>query len=436
MKALLTGLSLLILTGVYFSAFRQANRQATIHGQQDLQPRISPSTFLVESRRDFVVKAGSDFTAPCGRVEASIPELGWQQSVTQKELFDGFKSELNPAHTGIFQMSFTCDNHEIGSAQISVVIGPELAAKPVYSWRLSAGKPRYAEASFYCVPVTIGAMITRGGAKPVPASVPKDAHFVLRDLKAQAPTPIPELTIVKNTAQSDPICISFPIGADYSLVAYAKDGVASNALDVSWSKSGPALKLTAYPERLQAYATNISPALIQVYLAGDTGKITPPKPLDVLFTAPPSIRSDPSSPLVLSPQSSLAQYKATALTDNSAKIEFSEPTMALTSSVIIEFLPAWLFLAIAGGAGLLGVIAGRRGDVFGQSWTAALGELLTSLVAAALLFDGILIGKIPDLGMGPMWVSVPGAAFAGIMGGYIGLGVFKALQKLTGWPEP
>jgi len=82
--------------------------------------------------------------------------------------------------------------------------------------------------------------------------------------------------IVKNTAQSDPICVSFPIGAEYSLVAYAPDGKASNTLDLNWSKSAPALTLTAYPDHLQTYATNISPALVGVYLSADGHKLTPP----------------------------------------------------------------------------------------------------------------------------------------------------------------
>lgn len=156
--------------------------------QQDLQVRVSPSTFLVEARHNFVIKAASDFASPCERIEASIAELGWQQSMTRKELFDGARSELNPAHTGTYQVAFTCDGREIGSAPISVVIGPELAARPIYTWWLSSGKPRYTEGSFYCVPVTIGAMVSRGGATPVPASVARDTHFALRDLKAQAPT--------------------------------------------------------------------------------------------------------------------------------------------------------------------------------------------------------------------------------------------------------
>jgi len=107
--------------------------------------------------------------------------------------------------------------------------------------------------------------------------------------------------------------------------------------------------------------------------------------------------------------------------------------MALKTSVTIDFQPIWLFLGIASGAGLIGVIAGRWKDVFNQSGWVAAGELFTSFVAGPIVFELILIGKLADFGMGPMWVSILGAALAGVVGGYMGLAVFKGLQGILGW---
>lgn len=429
-RPVVTGLILAVLCGALaFLAPLKISEAPPAKKPRDLQVLITPSTFVVESRREFRMKAVHDFDSPCDRIAASIADLQWQQTFTRKELFDGVASELNPKKTGAYQLLFTCDGREIGSGPISVVVPPAAGARLRYTWHLSAGKPRYTGVSFYCIPITVAGMVSRRDAEPVPRSVSQDTHFKIRDLKAQAPTPMPDLVIAKNTAQADPICISFPVNAEYSLVAYDPDGRASNRLDLAWRVVGPSLQLTVQPSHVEAYATNISPAKVRVYLTSDGGEIAPPKLLNVLFTTPPTVKSAPPDRLALSPDNPLAYYEAAALAGSTkADIEFSEPTMRLRSTTSIDFLSTTRFVFFATFCGLIGVIAGRGSAVFRQPWYLAAGELFTAIIAALILYEGILLGRFPDLGLGPLWLTWPAAAFAGIVGGYTGLGVFKAAQ--------
>lgn len=61
-----------------------------------LQVLVTPSTLSVERRQGVRLRAAHDFDQRCGRVDATIPELNWQQSLTRKELFEGLEIQMNP----------------------------------------------------------------------------------------------------------------------------------------------------------------------------------------------------------------------------------------------------------------------------------------------------------------------------------------------------
>jgi len=418
-----------LYTGVQSKVERSYPQGHPIEGS-DFQ--VTPSTFAVESRRSFRVKAVRDFDPSCGRISAVIPDLAYSQEITRKELLDGVQGELNPSRTGTFEMTFSCNGNPVGSAPLSVVIGAELGPSSAdVRWVLSTGKPIYREDSFYSLPVVVSAEQKRGTAKWIAAAVSSEARFELRDQNGQLKAP-PEIIVDRNTAVSDPVLIPFSPGADFDLVAFSKaDGKASNHVKIDWKQQGPQLTLVALPGEVSVYAAPISTASAHVYLASEGFRVRPAEALDILVTSPPVIKSDPSDRLSLTRDAPVATYKASAGTSpGTAKVEFQEPRMNVPATILVHILSPVGFLIAATLAGLIGVIVARGSALFSQKTWLILLELFSAAAAAFLLYSADLQGWLKPVGLAEFTLSYLAAMCIGMVGGYLGLAVFKGIAAL------
>jgi hypothetical protein len=397
-----------------------------------LQVLLSPSTFLVEQRRQFRLKAVTDFEPSCGRVDAKVPDLQWEQSFTRAELMNGSQAELNPSRVGTFQMQFFCNGRIQAESRLSVTIGPELGQKTARNmrWVLTAERPIYRQNSFFEVPILVSAEEERGAAF-VPRILNRDFHFRLQDRNGQLAKSV-DLMIRRNSAISDPVYLPFLMDANYHLVAFEADGgPASNELRLSWKEQGPKLSLTSFPDKLSLYSAAISSAEIQVYLAQDARRIKPAETMDVLLSGPPRFKLDPGDRVVLSPAEPVGKCTISAATTAGTwPVEFREPSIGLTTSASVEVLSTRWFWLAAAVAGLIGVIVARQAALFGQPvWKVVL-ELACAAAAALLLYGMIIGGWVKSPGTPEFTLSCAGAALIGLIGGYMGLGVFKLAEKL------
>jgi len=397
-----------------------------------LEVDLVPSTFLVESRTAFHAKAITDVDPTCNTVSAVIPDLGYSQSFTRKDLLDGIQGEINPPKVGIFEMVFSCNGREIGAAPLSVVIGTELAPSVAnLRWVLSFGKIIYREDSFYSLPLIVSAEERRGKDTWVPKSLSKDASFVLRDRNAQLTT-LPQLTIEHNTAISKPSLVPFPVGADYALVAFNNaDGKSTNEVRATWKDQGPQLELKPFPQELVLYAAPVSTTSTTIYLASNEMRVTPSQHLDVLIKKPPTVKTEPSDKLTLTRETPLAICKiGPATASGEVTVGFKEPSLNLEASVLIHILSPARFLVIATVVGLVGVVVARGKTLFTQAiWLITL-ELLTATASAFLLYAVDLQGWLKPVGLNEFTLSYIAAACIGMVGGYLGLAVFKGVAAL------
>jgi hypothetical protein len=385
--------------------------------------RISllPSTFVVETNNSFSFKASGSMDPACNRIVARIDDLSWTKSFTHAEVISGIQSEITPVRPGASRIRFfSCDQREIGDAPFSVVVGPELSTHSgAVRWTLSSGKPIYREDSFYEIPINASSEQQRDSTF-IPVTVRDDTTIKLIDRNGQL-SKIPPITVHHHTSVSDPVYLPFRIGADYRLVGFTEDGTSTNELLISWATRGPKLSLVAFPDNLKMYSAGISSATVQLYLAEDARRIKPDQKLEVLLTAPPQLKSVPPDRLTLSPADPIGTYRAVAAsTVGPWMVRFSEPRSGTVASVQIEVLSTSAFLLTAFLAGLIGVLVARQKKP-------RLLELLAGGAAGYLLYFGVIAGWLKQLGFAESMLGFVAAIAVGLVGGYMGLGVFRLL---------
>jgi len=112
---------------------------------------------------------------------------------------------------------------------------------------------------------------------------------------------------------------------------------------------------------------------------------------------------------------------------------FEEPTLGLSSQMNIHVLSIGKFLIWAALAGLLGVLMGRGFDLFTEKGWRLFITLGTAAVAGLALYFAIVSQYIPPH-PDESALAFMQASFIGMIGGYMGLGVFKILAKVFGAP--
>jgi hypothetical protein len=227
--------------------------------------------------------------------------------------------------------------------------------------------------------------------------------------------------------------VPFSTGADYDLVVYCKaDGRASNDVKVSWRDQGPKLTLVAFPDQVSLYAAPISVASANVFVANEGFRVRPSEALDILLTSPPVLKSDPPDRLSLTRETPVALYKASGGTSPgiTVTVKLLEPKMDIPATIAVRILPTVGFLIAAAVAGLLGVIVARGSALFAQKGWLILLELITAAAAAFLLYAADLQGWLRPVGLTEFTLSYLAAICIGMVGGYLGLAVFKGIAAL------
>jgi len=391
--------------------------------------RVIPARFTVETRNLFVIKVTQD-DYECGRISGRIDELGYKQEFTRSELFHGVRSEINPRQPGIFQMRFYCDERAVASVPVTVTL-PKTALPSRVVWELDAGDVTYQTSSFE-IPVFVRALEIRGNRK-APFAVSNDTKFLVEDDKGNV-KPF-ELTIPKNTALSAPVPLPFPINADYQLLAFNQNSrQRSQPLNLVWKQRGPQLHLAVSPNTINIYSVPISARVATVYIEGKGKLVSPTVPLSVIVQPPINLLFDPNSQLPLSPQAPSGQVHIHgAGTSGMFTAVFEEPTLGLSSQMNIHVLSIGKFLIWAALAGLLGVLMGRGFDLFTEKGWRLFITLGTAAVAGLALYFAIVSQYIPPH-PDESALAFMQASFIGMIGGYMGLGVFKILAKVFGAP--
>jgi hypothetical protein len=398
-----------------------------------LKVKLEPSTFALNVNQPFSIQAIGDFDPVCDRIDAKIPDQEWNQSFTRTQLVNGAQGEWNPNRTGTYRMEFFCKDRVMGDTGVSVVSkSPQSGdlTPPTVRWVLSHGKPIYRENSFFEIPI-IASCEVRSGSSFVSHTVNEDIYLNLFDRNGQI-RDISPLKIQQHTAISQPVYLPFPIGADYRLVAYEKEqGQSSNELALTWNQLAPPLSLVAYPNSVELYSAGLSSSAVQLYLTSDSRQIKPADTTQILFAAPSAFKSDPADAITLSPTKPVGTYRLSSPTQpGDWNVSFQEPRLGVKTIATVKVLPIYTFVILAMVAGLVGVLVARRTELFAQSKVAIIIEILSALGAAFLLYTLLLTGWIDTLKRPEFILSYFGAIAIGVIGGYVGLGVFQLAKRV------
>ncbi|MCX6619924.1 MAG: hypothetical protein NTY38_02365 [Acidobacteria bacterium] len=171
--------------------------------------------------------------------------------------------------------------------------------------------------------------------------------------------------------------------------------------------------------------------MARVYLANDGFRVRPAEATDVLVASPQGLHSKPADRIPLTPQAPYGDYEAGAATRSGAmQVELTEPRTSVRTAIAVHVHSPLPFLAAAMLGGLLGVVVARQKALFQQArWLMAL-ELLTAALAAYLLYSMNLQGWLKPVGLTEFTLSFMAAVSIGLIGGFMGLGVFKIAAAL------
>lgn len=332
-----------------------------------------------------------------------------------------------------FACDFFCNGRFLGETGLTVVLPLDRVKRAVrkFRWVLSYGPPIYKDQSFFQVPIKVSAEEQRGSTYR-PSVVDRDIRLKVVEQNGQLPN-IDPLVIPKNTGISDPVYLPFPVGANYRLVAYELvHGQPTNELGISWTDLKPKLTLVANPTSVSLYSSAISSANVRLYLALDGRQIKPHEKMEILLDAPATMTFDRSARAYLTPDEPIANYSVSAATTTGNwPVSFQQPQIGSMAAAQIRVLPTLGFSVCAVVAGLVGIVVTRRQGLFKQSFWAVTLEILCAGVAAFLL-HGMVLAR---------WIKIPAAAAAfflgylaavlvGLIGGHLGVGVFKLGKKL------
>jgi hypothetical protein len=399
---------------------------------------IRPRTFVVEKQTRFTLTAkadSNDLGDICPRITGTVDKLGYKREFTPKELVDGVASELNPKMTGNFNLQLSCDEQEIGTARFSVVLPPRTVAPQNVSWVLDAGDVVEGENGFE-LPIFMRAE-AQVEKRASPYAVESDKVFNVADKAGNLATPI-ELTIPKNNAIGAPKRIPFSLKSKHSLVAYEKaTGRTSNVLDASWANRGSKLDLSVYPTEIQVYSVPISSARALVYLTTNGIGFLPQDKIDILVKPPLGLKSEPSDKLILSGENKETTYTVSGGGRAGVfETKFMEPELGVDAALKIHVITTGWFFSLALLMGLVGVACGRGLDLFKEKGRELAISLGAATVAGGLLYCSLVMKWITSSRIDASILDYVPAAFIGIIGGYLGLGIFKIVIGALGLTSP
>lgn len=370
-------------------------------------------------------------------IESSAPEDGqvtvaldrpYLQDVieaTQRPADAGERSEAaNPGPAGVFDVELWADGQRIARRTIAVAGDAEGPLSPRISWSLDAADAAYDPERLFEVPVRVVAQVEQRG-RLVPHRLKETATLLLRDVEGGFERR--EIELPAGRLMSDPVMVPLRPKDRYRLVAEPLDGVGqpSEPLEVTWASHGPDLALEVMPAEQDRFASQADPARLRVFLSLAGRRVRPPEGAVLAATPPRGVSLDPTPP-ELDPRGvwTTAAYAGGSLAG--ARIDFADLEFGLQTAAQVDFAyPTWQLLwAIVAGA--VGVVVARRRKLFEDGRLAAALEILTSMVAAGLLYASLVAGWLPPL---PGILAPLPATAVGLLGGYLGDAVFRLLIK-------
>jgi len=292
----------------------------------------------------------------------------------------------------------------------------------VVEWRLDTADAAYRGERFFEVPVRVLAQVERNG-RLVSYQIEEPVEVLVRDLEGHLEPRRIELPAGR--LMSDPLMVPLRPRTRYRLVAVADGSEPSPEVEISWQTHGPDLALQVSPQNQERFASRSDPARLHLFLSLAGSRVRPPAGATLTANPPRGVELDPLTPRL----DDAGVWWTAAYADGSfsaAAIEFEDLEFGLSTAARVHFAYPWLQLLLAVAAGALGVLVARRKKLFERGRLAAGLEVLTSMVAAGVLYAALVAGWLVTLrGIhGP----VPAVAL-GVLGGYLGDGVFHLLIK-------
>ncbi|MEM9558519.1 MAG: hypothetical protein AAGC60_29975 [Acidobacteriota bacterium] len=288
-------------------------------------------------------------------------------------------------------------------------------------WQVVAG-PHQITAGRFRVPVRVYAR-ERIGDTLRAATAPATTRFLLEAPGAVADPD--EVTIEEGEARSERAFVVLRPEQTVSLVATAPgDGREPARLELSWPRHGPQdLTLEVKPAVLDGYATPASVTRFNVRLLVD-GRPTP-WPTSPSVDAPPTLHLEPL-PVDLTGDAATIDVWAGDGVDGEIVLEL--PDLGLRETISVRVSSPWKYLVIAALLGIVGLIVAKRTTLFaGRQRLEIACEMLSALTGGAFLYFSYLAGWIPlDMDL----LGEPQAGAIGILGGYLGDGVFLLVARI------
>ncbi|MEM8930088.1 MAG: hypothetical protein AAGE94_02870 [Acidobacteriota bacterium] len=223
--------------------------------------------------------------------------------------------------------------------------------------------------------------------------------------------------------------LAVPLRRDGSVAVevVAPDGAATQ-LALDWTTFGPqGLELIVLPGEGEAFSTPLSPLTFAIYARDEHGLLRPTGGLPILVDPPQGIDLEPAT-LRLEGEDP-ARLTARAHRAAQGDLVVSIPDLEISQRVPVHFRTPWTFLGVAAILGLIGVAVARRGQLLDQTKVALAFELLAAAAGGTLLYTAFLSQWLPA--PGALLGELPAGA-VGILGGYLGDGVFQVLAKRIG----
>jgi acyl carrier protein len=290
----------------------------------------------------------------------------------------------------------------------------------VVEWRLDAADAAYRGDRFFEVPVRVLAQVKRQG-RLVPYRIEEPVEVLVRDLEGNLEAR--RILLSAGRLMSDPLMVPLRPRTRYRLVAAADGGESSPEVEISWQTHGPDLALKVSPQNQERFAARSDPARLHLFLSLAGSRIRPPEGATLTANPPLGVELDPSPAL----PDDAGVWRTAAHASGSlsaATIEFEDLEFGLSAAARVHFTYPWLQLLFAVAAGAVGVLVARRKKLFEHGRLAAGLEILMAMVAAGVLYAGLVAGWL---------VTIPGilgfvpAVALGVLGGYLGDGVFHLL---------
>lgn len=358
----------------------------------------------------------------------AVPDLGWKATLDRDDPTPRIQLPAN-LHPGVYRMT----------AQVgAIIVEQPVAILPTpgetslrrthfrlesYQWR-SFSPPR-PDGAMVCVPIFATAWRQHRN-QDVPVRVRQQVDFELRDeARKLAPG---RLSIAAEETVSGEACVPLRPGDSFKLRAYpdVDGGEPTEPLEVSWAANGPKLRLATEAPTEPQIAGQQTPIKIAVWVEDEAAQWSLPRPIEIqVSVADNKIAIDPPSFVLQGSETGSTLLRSTVTL--ATAVQLFAPELGLKQPVQIKFRYPTEYLITATLSALVGILVARRKQLLAQSRVALVIELIVALGAGFLVYMGMVNGWLPALFN---YVGHSAAIGIGLLGGYVGEGVFQGFAAI------